>query len=141
MTRRPVPTELHVIVDNTWQEHAACRNHPTDLFFPTDNTHPHKITIARSICQGCTVRDECLDAALTRNELFGIWGGYTVKERRKIRATRPVAKRLICRHCRTEFLKDGAQQWPTPYCSRKCQKTAANRHLYLDTPITEERPA
>lgn len=144
---RPYPTELPVQIDTDWHADAACRDYPSDVFFPTDRYDPtlgkwipptsHAITIAKSICNVCTVRDTCLDAALQRNELYGIWGGMTTKERRKARRERGITKRLICRHCRTEFSKPGDAQYPSPYCSRACQKAASNRHCRLNRPIEE----
>lgn len=67
-----------------WEERALCRNveDPT-LFFPEHgNRSPAK---AKRICRRCDVKDECLEAALTNDERFGIWGGLTEKERREIK--------------------------------------------------------
>jgi WhiB family redox-sensing transcriptional regulator len=44
----------------------------------------------RDLCQGCTVRQECLDVALADPDLTGLWGGTTPKERKAMRR-RPVA--------------------------------------------------
>lgn len=142
MSRRPVPTEIHARVDNSWEADAACKDHPTDLFFPTETSPAYQATIARSICNTCTVRDACLDAALRRNELYGIWGGLNIKERRRERRRRgDLTRRLICQRCRTEFDKPVEKKVPMPYCSRACQKAAANRQLYLQRPVDEERTA
>jgi WhiB family redox-sensing transcriptional regulator len=40
--------------------------------------------MAKRICSGCTVRDECLHAALDRHESYGIWGGLNEFERRSL---------------------------------------------------------
>jgi WhiB family redox-sensing transcriptional regulator len=37
------------------------------------------------ICQSCEVRAQCLEYALERDERFGIWGGLSERERRKLR--------------------------------------------------------
>jgi hypothetical protein len=34
------------------------------------------------VCAGCEVRAECLQDALDNNELFGVWGGLSERERR-----------------------------------------------------------
>jgi WhiB family redox-sensing transcriptional regulator len=40
---------------------------------------------AKKICTGCEVRGECLEYALSNDERFGIWGGLSERERRKLR--------------------------------------------------------
>jgi WhiB family redox-sensing transcriptional regulator len=39
------------------------------------------------------VRDECLEYALVNGEKFGIWGGMSERERRRIRRARALARR------------------------------------------------
>lgn len=39
---------------------------------------------ARKICSECSVKIECLAYGL-QNELWGIWGGYTERERKSLR--------------------------------------------------------
>ena len=59
----------------------------TDLFFSGE---PADITKACRICLACPVRDVCYDAAVSRREAWGVWGGrlfesgkiVTVKRRR-----------------------------------------------------------
>ena len=40
--------------------------------------------LAKRICAGCGVREECLRAALERHESYGIWGGLNEFERRAL---------------------------------------------------------
>ena len=40
---------------------------------------------AKRICTGCPVRDECLEYALANDERFGIWGGLSERERRRLK--------------------------------------------------------
>lgn len=66
---------------------AACKNEDTELFFPTGNTSPEAremIRQAKAVCNRCSLRDACLDYALDNGEDYGIWGGMTEKERRRI---------------------------------------------------------
>ena len=37
------------------------------------------------MCLTCDVRDECLEYALQHDERFGIWGGLSERERRKLK--------------------------------------------------------
>src|ERR1700736_2241064 len=40
---------------------------------------------AKRICLGCEVRDACLDYALAHDERFGIGGGLSGRERRRLK--------------------------------------------------------
>jgi WhiB family redox-sensing transcriptional regulator len=68
-----------------WMEEAACANSDPDLFFPERGD---SVVEAKAVCRGCPVRAECLEYALERGEKYGLWGGLSVRERRKIRAQR-----------------------------------------------------
>lgn len=69
-----------------WVKDAACRDHDTAFFFSPKGGVWQKEQMARiiAVCEECPVREECLDAALERNEKHGVWGGHTVMERRRI---------------------------------------------------------
>lgn len=69
-----------------WEEQAACRNSPADLWFPELGDTG---TDAKRVCRRCPVRQECLDAHLF--EKFGVYGGMTEKERRHERRRRSLA--------------------------------------------------
>ncbi|CAN5601145.1 hypothetical protein BH24ACT5_BH24ACT5_17330 [soil metagenome] len=66
-----------------WTTDAACRGMPADLFFPQQGQPSDQ---AKAVCAGCPVRTECLNYALTHYELFGIWGGTSQKQRRRLRS-------------------------------------------------------
>lgn len=59
-----------------WQQHAACRDLDSDLFFPSWHTNQHGIKAAQEVCSDCPVQPECLEYALINNEKTGVWGGY-----------------------------------------------------------------
>ena len=40
---------------------------------------------AKRVCLTCEVRGECLEYALQNDERFGIWGGLSERERRKLK--------------------------------------------------------
>ena len=40
---------------------------------------------AKRVCATCEVREECLQYALANDERFGIWGGLSERERRKLK--------------------------------------------------------
>ncbi|MFN2588627.1 MAG: WhiB family transcriptional regulator [Actinomycetota bacterium] len=77
-----------MVRDQTWQNEAACKLLPLDVFFPPVE---QEAAAAKVICSGCAVREPCLEAAIAAGERFGIWGGFTTQERRAI-ATRRRAR-------------------------------------------------
>ena len=75
-------------VDLAWQDLANCRGANADLFFPERGASTRQ---AKSICRACTVQNDCLEFAIKNGEKFGIWGGLSERERRKIRRERQIA--------------------------------------------------
>lgn len=67
-----------------WRRRARCRDVATEIFYPPRGDLLG-IRVACSICRHCDVRDECLAEALARGECYGIWGGLTFGERRRLR--------------------------------------------------------
>ncbi len=65
-----------------WQIKALCAQTDPEAFFPEKGGSTRD---AKKICQSCEVRDECLDYALENDERFGIWGGLSERERRRLR--------------------------------------------------------
>lgn len=65
-----------------WMDHARCVGVDPDLFYPSQGQPALE---ARMICGKCIVRAACLRAALARREQFGIWGGTSERERRRMR--------------------------------------------------------
>ncbi len=68
-----------------WATRAACRGLDPDLFFPERGEPTRE---ARTVCNQCPVRVDCLNYALDNNERFGMWGGLSERQRRRIRAGR-----------------------------------------------------
>jgi WhiB family transcriptional regulator, redox-sensing transcriptional regulator len=71
-----VPNELE------WQERALCAQTDPEAFFPEKGGSTRE---AKRVCLSCEVRVECLDYALANDERFGIWGGLSERERRRIK--------------------------------------------------------
>lgn len=72
-----------------WQEMANCLGVDPDLFFPERGASTRE---AKDVCRGCVVQGECLEYALANGEKFGIWGGMSERERRRIRRQRALAR-------------------------------------------------
>lgn len=82
--------EALAIDELSWQDYANCRGADADLFFPERGASTRK---AKAICNACEAREACLEFALTQGEKFGIWGGMSERERRRVRRDRIVASR------------------------------------------------
>ena len=64
-----------------WQNQAACFGVDPDVFFPVseDEAGP-----ALMFCGTCRIREECLSWALKNGERYGVWGGTTEQQRRRL---------------------------------------------------------
>ncbi|MGL5859390.1 MAG: WhiB family transcriptional regulator [Angustibacter sp.] len=65
-----------------WQERSLCAQTDPEAFFPEKGGSTRD---AKKVCVGCEVRSECLEYALANDERFGIWGGMSERERRKLK--------------------------------------------------------
>jgi WhiB family redox-sensing transcriptional regulator len=68
--------------EQTWQERALCAQTDPEAFFPEKGGSTRE---AKRICSTCEVRTECLEYALEHDERFGIWGGLSERERRRVK--------------------------------------------------------
>jgi WhiB family redox-sensing transcriptional regulator len=73
-----------------WKRQANCMGVDPDLFFPERGSSTRE---AKEVCRGCVVREDCLEFALANGEKFGIWGGMSERERRKVRRERAMIRR------------------------------------------------
>jgi WhiB family transcriptional regulator, redox-sensing transcriptional regulator len=65
-----------------WQERALCAQTDPEAFFPEKGGSTRE---AKKVCLTCEVRGDCLEYALMNDERFGIWGGLSERERRKLK--------------------------------------------------------
>jgi WhiB family redox-sensing transcriptional regulator len=66
----------------SWQERALCAQTDPEAFFPEKGGSTRE---AKRVCLTCDVRGDCLEYALQNDERFGIWGGLSERERRKLK--------------------------------------------------------
>ena len=71
--------------DESWRLDALCAETDPEAFFPEKGGSTRE---AKRVCTGCDVRAECLEYALANDERFGIWGGLSERERRRVRLSR-----------------------------------------------------
>lgn len=67
--------------DLEWQERANCRSADMELFYSPEEDD---IRAALVYCRACAVRSACLRHAMAHRESFGVWGGTTERERRRV---------------------------------------------------------
>ncbi len=80
--------------DMGWQDRALCAQTDPEAFFPEKGGSTRE---AKKVCLTCEVRNDCLESALSNDERFGIWGGLSERERRKLK------KRAVCDPGRLHF--------------------------------------
>ncbi|SDZ41612.1 WhiB family transcriptional regulator [Herbiconiux ginsengi] len=76
--RQPVADENPL----AWQADSLCAQTDPEAFFPEKGGSTRD---AKRICTTCEVKAQCLEYALANDERFGIWGGLSERERRKLR--------------------------------------------------------
>lgn len=64
-----------------WMEDGLCAQTDPEMFFPEKGGSTKG---AKRVCASCDVREQCLAFALKNEERFGIWGGLSERERRKL---------------------------------------------------------
>lgn len=71
-----------------WEyEEPKCAEIGGDFWFPEKGEDTSEYTLAKSICHSCTHKAECLEWGIN-NELHGVWGGMSARERQMIRGRR-----------------------------------------------------
>jgi len=68
--------------ESGWQERALCSQTDPEAFFPEKGGSTRD---AKKVCLVCDVRQDCLEFALANDERFGIWGGLSERERRRMK--------------------------------------------------------
>ncbi len=70
------------IYDITWMESAECRSEEPEKFYFDSEGFLRKL--AEQYCKKCPVINECLEYALNTEEMYGLWGGTTPRQRREM---------------------------------------------------------
>ena len=68
--------------DIDWRDEALCAQTDPEAFYPEKGD---SVRDAKRTCLSCPVRAECLEYALDRGERFGVWGGMSERERRRLK--------------------------------------------------------
>ncbi len=70
-----------VLDERPWGVFSACREADPSLFFATTRGDERAALV---VCSSCAVKDDCLDFALNTRERFGVWGGTTERDRKRL---------------------------------------------------------
>ncbi|MEA3511815.1 MAG: WhiB family transcriptional regulator [Actinomycetota bacterium] len=70
-----------VLDERAWAVFSACREADPAMFFARSRDEERAALV---VCSACTVKGECLDFAIDSRERFGVWGGTTERERKKL---------------------------------------------------------
>jgi WhiB family redox-sensing transcriptional regulator len=81
-TPRSTQILLQDIDERPWAAYAACRDADPDLFFPASDDDADD---ALRVCAGCAVRPDCLHWAMEMRISYGVWGGTTERDRKRLR--------------------------------------------------------
>ena len=103
---------VEVTAPGDWVESAACRGMDPELFFADRGSNNRE---AKAVCAGCEVRAECLEYAVANAERFGVWGGLSEKERRRLRRGRRNAAGIAVSGptiVRPERTRETCGSWP-----------------------------
>lgn len=74
-------------ISTDFMKKAACKDLDTNFFFAEDAKSVRK---AEEFCQTCSVKNECLNYAVSLNIIYGVWGGMNAKRRRRLIKMRKV---------------------------------------------------
>jgi WhiB family transcriptional regulator, redox-sensing transcriptional regulator len=101
-----------------WQEGALCAQTDPEAFFPEKGGSTRE---AKRVCASCEVRAECLQYALEHDQRFGIWGGLSERERRRLKRSGGARPTLLA-------VNPGAGQEPeVPTPARQERRTGPHR--------------
>jgi WhiB family redox-sensing transcriptional regulator len=67
-------------MNRQWMDQALCRGSTAIQFF---SEILDEIKDAKNMCKICPVASNCLEHAIRNEEIFGVWGGLSQRERRK----------------------------------------------------------
>ncbi|MGQ0479868.1 MAG: WhiB family transcriptional regulator [Pseudonocardia sp.] len=77
----PIATGSAEITDDEANARLPCHSADADLWFAE---RPDQIDRAQRLCRECPIRRQCLAAALSRREPWGVWGGEIFERGRVI---------------------------------------------------------
>ncbi|MFF8840541.1 WhiB family transcriptional regulator [Streptomyces sp. NPDC015130] len=89
-TRRPISPAASAPLEGHWADYRACRDEDPELFFPVGDglAARAQTEAAKQVCGRCPVRVQCLEDAFAKGDQFGVFGGLSSMERRRLLTVR-----------------------------------------------------
>ena len=84
-----------------------CHSADPELFF---SDKADETELAKALCAECPVRSQCLDAALSREEPCGVWGGELFEDGLVVVRRRSVGRPRVSRESVPQVLPDMAPE-------------------------------
>lgn len=112
--------------NEAWKQLGNCRGMNPDLFFPNTGI---PTTAAKKVCAGCVVRDDCLEYALVNALKFGVFGGKSERERRKLRRDRNAARAMTVTDMEPGDPRHGTVSGYNQRC--RCEPCRAAKAAYI----------
>ena len=78
------PDVLNTTGPPAWMTGGVCAQVDPELWFPEKGGSTRE---AKALCTGCPVQVQCLAYALANDERFGVWGGASERDRRRMKRT------------------------------------------------------
>ncbi len=82
----PATTPAWNSSSESWRELALCQQVDPELWFPDKGDKSARSKPAKLLCSQCEVKAPCLQYALDHDERYGIWGGKSERDRRKMKS-------------------------------------------------------
>lgn len=79
---RTVVRDIGDTAELGWQDRALCAETDPEIFFPEKGG---SVRDPKRVCARCEVRAECLEYAMDTGQPYGVWGGLTERERRRLK--------------------------------------------------------
>jgi WhiB family redox-sensing transcriptional regulator len=121
------PIGVNICAAEPWMADGLCAQVDPDCWFPEKGGSTAE---AKRICLGCDIREQCLQYALDHDERFGVWGGYSERDRRKLARGQTVPLLRVrskplrtCTECGNDFQGSSAAK----YCGERCRSLGACR--------------
>jgi hypothetical protein len=92
---QPNENELTAFFDTdmpAWSKQGVCAQTDPESFFPEKGGSTRE---AKRMCELCEVKQECLEYALDTDQRFGIWGGHSERERRRLKHAQRTASQVV----------------------------------------------
>lgn len=84
-TKKAMVMNVELAHPEVWMTEGLCTQTDPEVFYPRPG-ESRTMRIAKQICHDCPIQMRCLTYALKHREQFGIWGGFTPSERRRMNA-------------------------------------------------------